>query len=372
MELVNGQAEIPPLGITLAPILLKMTGDANGAQLLATAHSGKGYLKAESILQFSQLTSGPHTIHLTGEGFKAAHLPGLDLDVSPDLLLLFGKQQTEVRGTLIIPQARITSIDFHNATASSGDIVIIDEEETSPATPTIPLLTDITVIAGKDVHIDAYGLRGDIIGKLAVKGQPSRPLIGNGTLSVQNGSFTVYGRRLKIDLGRLLFTGGPLTNPGIELRSERKGEKVTTGVIVDGFLQRPEMHFYSSPAMEQAAIVANLLESTAVGGETRQETGFIGEAASKMGLGGMVPYLQNVKKLTMIDEIKLETGDDYDSFSLVFGSWLTPDFYVSYGKDLVKESGSFNTRYTLGKGFSFLTETGSSHSGGDIKYEFEH
>jgi translocation and assembly module TamB len=372
MELVNGQAEIPPLGITLAPILLKMTGDANGAQLLATAHSGKGYLRAESVLQFSQLTSGPHTIHLTGEDFKAAHLPGLDLDVSPDLLFLFGKQQTEVRGTLLIPQARITSIDIHNAIAPSGDMVVIDDEETPPATPTVPLLTNITVIAGKDVHINAYGLRGDIIGKLAVKGQPSRPLIGNGTLSVQNGSFTVYGRRLKIDLGRLLFTGGPLTNPGIELRSERKGEKVTTGMIVDGFLQRPEMHFYSSPAMEQAAIVANLLESTAVGGETRQETGFIGEAASKMGLGGMVPYLQNVKKLTMIDEIKLETGDDYDSFSLVFGSWLTPDFYVSYGKDLVKESGSFNTRYTLGQGFSFLTETGSSHSGGDIKYEFEH
>ncbi len=371
MELVNGQAEIPPLGITLAPLLLKVTGNAKGAQLLATAHSGKGYLRAESLLQFSRLRSGPHLIHLTGDGFKAAHLPGLDLDVSPDLTFLYGKQQTEVHGTLIIPQARITSIDFHNATAPSDDMVVIDEEETSAATPTVPLLTNITVIAGKDVHINAYGLRGNIAGKLAIKGQPSRPLIGNGTLSVQDGSFTVYGRQLKIDLGRLLFTGGPLTNPGIELRSERKGEKVTTGVIVDGFLQRPEIHFYSSPAMEQAAIVSNLLESTALGGETRQETGFIGEAARKIGLGGMVPYLQNVKKLTMIDEIKLETGDEYDSFSLVFGSWLTPDFYVSYGKDLVNESGSFNTRYTLGNGFSFLTETGSSHSGGDIKYEFE-
>jgi translocation and assembly module TamB len=85
----------------------------------------------------------------------------------------------------------------------------------------------------------------------------------------------------------------------------------------------------------------------------------------------MVPYLQGMKKLTMVDEIKLETGDEYDSYSLVLGSWLTPDFYVSYGKDLAKDSISFNTRYTLGKGFHFLTETGSAHSGGDIKYEFE-
>ena len=45
---------------------------------------------------------------------------------------------------------------------------------------------------------------------------------------------------------------------------------------------------------------------------------------------------------------------------------------MSYGKDLVNESASFNTRYTLGKGFSFLTETGPAHSGGDINYAFEH
>lgn len=371
MELVNGQAEIPPLGITLSPLQVRMTSNNQIVQLLATAHSGKGFLQAESSLQLGALTSGPHTIHLSGDAFKAANLPGLNLDINPDLLLIFSDAKTEVRGTVTIPRARITSIDFHNATAPSNDMVVIDDEEAASTTAPVPLFTDITVVAGKDVHIDAYGLRGNIAGKLNIRSQPGRPHVGNGTLSVHNGSFTVYGKRLKIDIGRLLFTGGPLTNPGIELRSEKKGEKVTTGMIIDGFLQRPEMHFYSSPLMEQSAIVSNLLESTAVGGETRQETGFIGETFKRVGLGWMVPYLQGMKKLTMVDEIKLETGDDYDSYSLVFGSWLTPDLYVSYGRDLAKDSISFNTRYTLGKGFHFLTETGSSHSGGDIKYEFE-
>ncbi len=370
MELADGQAEIPPLGITLSPLLLRMTGDLNGVQLSATAHSGKGFLRAESSLQANQMMSGPHTVHLSGDTFQVAHLPGLDLDVSPDLLMVFSNSQTTVRGTVTIPQARITSIDFHNTTALSNDMVVVDEE-ISPVKAAVPLFADITVVAGEDVHIDAYGLRGDIAGKLAIKEQPGRPMVGNGTLSVHKGSFTVYGKRLKIDLGRLLFTGGPLTNPGIELRSERKKGKVTTGMIIDGFLQRPEMHFYSNPSMEQSAIVANLLESSAVGGETRQDLGMIGSTASKIGLGGMVPYLQSLKKLSMVDEIKLEKGDTYDSFSLVFGSWLTPDFYVSYGKALVSESGSLSTRYSLGKDFYLLLETGSSYSGGDILYEFE-
>ncbi|MCL2458983.1 MAG: translocation/assembly module TamB domain-containing protein [Desulfobulbus sp.] len=371
MELSEGHAEILPLGITLSPLQLKMVSDGHSTRLIAAAQSGGGMLRAESHLQLGQLTTGVHSVHIVGDNFQAARLPGLDLDVSPDLTLLFGPQKMEAQGTITIPRARITSIDFRQAAAASDDMVVIDEEEGSSGTVTTPLFTDITLVAGDDVRIDAYGLKGTIVGKLKLHGQPGRPQTGNGTLSVHNGSFTIYGQRLKIDLGRLHFAGGPLTNPGIELRSEKQGEKVTTGVLVGGFLQKPEMNFYSSPILEQSAIITNLLESTAIGGETRQDIGFIGTAAKKVGLGGMASYFQNLKQLTRIDEIKLDTGDEYDSFALVFGSWLTPDFYVSYGKDLAKESGNFNTRYTLGKGFSFLTETGASHSGGDLKYEFE-
>jgi len=244
--------------------------------------------------------------------------------------------------------------------------------ERSPPVAAMPLFTSVTLIAGDDVLIDTYGVKGKITGTLLVSNQPDRPPVGQGTLTVRNGTFTVYGRRLKIDLGRLLFNNGPLTNPAIELRSENKDEKVTTGVRVEGFLRHPEITFYSSPAMEQSAIISHLLQNTALGGETRQDLGLIGKTLNKTGLSGMVPFLQSLKKFSMIDEIKLETGTSFDSASLIFGSWLTSDFYVSYGKDLLNESGSFNTRYTLGKGFFFTTETGAEQSGGDIKYEFEH
>jgi translocation and assembly module TamB len=373
VELAKGQAEIPPLGITLSPLTVAIKGDNNRLQLQATAHSGSGVLHAESTLHVGQSDSSTNTVLLTGEAFKAAQLPGLDLDLSPDLQVVVGKSQIDIRGTVTIPKARIKSIDFDDAIVPSNDMIVIDDEQgISSPTAGLPLYTSVTVIAGDDVQIDAYGLRGILSGKLQVSGQPDRVPVGNGTLTVQKGTFTMYGKRLKIDLGRLLFTGGPLTNPGIELRSESRSDKVTTGVIVEGFLQHPEISFYSTPPMEQSAIVLNLLENTAIGGETRGDTGFIGKVATKVGLGGMVPYLQSLKKVSMIDEIKFDTGDDFDSMSLVFGSWLTPYFYVSYGKNLIEESGTFNTRYTLGQGFYFMTETGPSQSGGDLKYEFEH
>ncbi|NLX18895.1 MAG: hypothetical protein GXY53_06390, partial [Desulfobulbus sp.] len=371
LELQNGQAEIPPLGITLSPLTINITGDGRNLHFLATARSGEGTINAESEVPLDRLTTGLYEIRLNGETFQAARIPGLDLVVSPDIRLTFDHRQIEARGTVTVPHAGITSIDFDQGLAPSADVVIIDDVEDNENTAPLPFFFDITVLTGNDVLINAHGLRSYIDGKLTVQKQPGRPLTGNGLLSVRDASFTLYGRRLKIDLGRLVFSGGPLTNPGIELRSERKSKKVTTGVIIDGFLQKPNMNFYSTPPLEQSTIITSLLESTAIGGETRQEIGMVGTVADTIGLGGLVPYLQSIKELAMIDVIKFEPSDTSDSFSLVFGSWLTPNFYVSYGKDLTDEAATFSTRYNLGNGFFLLTETGTLHNSGDIKYEFE-
>jgi translocation and assembly module TamB len=68
---------------------------------------------------------------------------------------------------------------------------VVDDEQTRSETHSSPLLVDITAIAGEDVQVDAYELRGNIIEKLAIKNQPGRPPIGNGTLSVRQGSFNL-------------------------------------------------------------------------------------------------------------------------------------------------------------------------------------
>jgi translocation and assembly module TamB len=373
VDLADGQAEIPRLGITLAPLQVAVRGNAGQLAVQAQARSGRGELQADTVLHLdgSGLRTGDITIR--GEGFQAAALPGLELTVSPDLRLTTVEESRQLQGTVRIPRARITSVHFASSVSPSDDMVVIDDPaHTAADEPTWPLSTTVRLVTGEDVRIDAFGLRGRITGDLELTSRADRPLTGRGTLSVVESSFTLYGRRLQIDVARLLFTGSTLTNPGIELRSEKREGNATVGLVAGGFLQSPELSFYSHPYLEQSVILTRLLENTSVGGETRGDTGLIGDVASRAGLGGLVPYLQGVKELTMIDDISLETGDGYDDLSLVFGSWLTPRFYVSYGKNMLEESGSFNTRYLLGKGFSIRTETGPSQSGGDIRWEFEH
>ena len=371
LYLANGQAEVPQLGLALKPLTVAVSGTAEALNLQATAQSGPGTLRAESRIALGQAAAKGWAVKITGDRFQAVALQGLEVQVSPDLNLVLSPKSGTIRGTVTIPEATITSVDLGSTVAPSDDVLVVDDEQAGQALASWPLFASVKLVAGDKVRVDTHGLAGRISGSVLVTAQPGRPAVGQGTLRVADGTFTTYGRKLTIDVGQLFFTGGPLTNPGVELRSEKRKDSSTVGLLVEGSLRRPELEFYSTPQMEQPVIITQLLEGEALGGSSRSDVGFIGKAAAKTGLGGVVPYLQGVKELTMIDDIKLDSDKGYDSLSLVFGSWLTPKFYVSYGKNLMKESGSFHTSYTLGKGFFLKTETGPSQSGGDIKYEFE-
>jgi translocation and assembly module TamB len=89
------------------------------------------------------------------------------------------------------------------------------------------------------------------------------------------------------------------------------------------------------------------------------------------GLEPLTSTVRGVTEIFRLDEVKITSGRTKEDLSLVIGTWLAPDLYVSYGKNLLKESGSFNTRYLLGYGFSVQTETGATQSGIDLKFEID-
>ncbi|NQS72586.1 MAG: hypothetical protein HQQ73_10635 [Desulfobulbaceae bacterium] len=373
LDLAEGEVLVPELGLRLSPLQVEVDGHDGvlAAELQAHSHEGQVLVQAEVDLNGQKPAILP--VSIQGDSFRVVNQPGFELDVSPDIQVRFDEDRINLGGRVDIPHARIETITFESAITPSGDVVVIDDPSYTEAAirTAMPLYARVLVAVGEDVLINTYGLRGRIGGQLQLVLEPGRPLAGNGRLNVEEGSFSIYGKRVKIDTGRLLFSGGSLTNPGIDIRSENTEDNITAGVRVDGFLKTPRIDLYSRPHMDQAAIVAHLLEdSNSFGGSRRDDVGLVGDTAKKMGMGGLVPYLEGIKKISMIDDIKLDTKTD--AASLVFGSWITPDFYVSYGKSLTGEGGTFNTRYTLGKGFVLETESGETQSSGDIKYEFEH
>ncbi len=369
LQLENGAADIIPLGITLEPVAVSVEGNARELDIQARASSGKGNVRISSTFSPASAFSEPVEIHLQGEDFEVVRFSFVQADISPDLYFSVSPEELRIRGDVRIPRAVITQSEENTPIRPSKDVAIVDESAQQTA-DVWPLYAKIRIVAGDDVAINAYGLRGRIKGRLEIDDRPNFPPVGNGTVQVENGTFRLYGKQLDIDIGRLIFTGNPLDNPGLEVHSEKRDNGTTVGVNIGGFLQRPEIRLYSSPYMEQYEILAKLLSSASTSGESGGDTGIIGELADKAGFSQLTDFMRDSKELLHIDDIKVGTGDSFDELSLIIGTWLTPRFYVSYGRDLLKESGSFNTRYTLGKGFYIKMESGTSQSGGDIKYEF--
>jgi len=80
-----------------------------------------------------------------------------------------------------------------------------------------------------------------------------------GELSIEEGKYVAYGRKLDIERGRLLFNGGSVTDPAIDIRAIKQFPDIKAGVNVRGTLQAPRITFFSDPPVPQSQIVSLLL-----------------------------------------------------------------------------------------------------------------
>ncbi|MHB8791162.1 MAG: translocation/assembly module TamB domain-containing protein [Desulfobulbaceae bacterium] len=367
--LAEGEVKIPLLGTAFRELAMTVSGSFPEFRLELAGTSGE-QLRGEGSLSLADPQDLELKMDIRGERVELARLPELDLLVSPDLAVVLRRDRGEVRGTIRIPEARIAPRDLAGAESPSADVVIVDSRQ-EPAKSPWSLAADILVIAGDDVRVDLFGLRGKVAGRLQVVDLPGKPVTGDGILNVVEGTFAVYGRELTIQTGSLLYSGNPIDNPGVDVRAENTTNEITTGIQVTGFLAEPEISFYSTPPMAEDEIISRLLMNTALLGSAEGDGGFLGGVTSGTGLDPLTSTVRGVKERLRLDDVKIATGKTREDLSLVIGTWLSPDLYVSYGKNLLKESGSFNTRYLLGYGFSVQTETGATQSGIDLKFEID-
>ena len=93
--------------------------------------------------------------------------------------------------------------------------------------------------------------------------------IGTGEITILEGRYRAYGQRLDTQNGRLLFTGSPLDNPGLDLRAVREVDNITVGLEVRGRLQQPQIELFSIPTLGQTDMLSYLLLGSAHGGSPR-------------------------------------------------------------------------------------------------------
>ena len=121
------------------------------------------------------------------------------------------------------------------------------------------VITDIELILADRVSLETSGLTGRLVGNIRVRSGQDEMTRGTGELSIVEGKYTAYGRKLDIQHGRLIFTGGPVADPGVDIRAVKQFPEVVAGVNVRGTLLQPRLSFFSEPSLPQSQILSLIL-----------------------------------------------------------------------------------------------------------------
>lgn len=375
IELQNGAAEIPAAGIQLSALDIRLNAPEHAGEpfkLIASARSGDGHL---NILGDYQLLDGVANVTITGEQFRAAQTRDLLVTISPNINVRYDQRGVQVRGEITVPSALITPPDIQTIDSPSRDTVIVRGEETlfSAADEQLPIDADVQVILGDNVRVEAFGFDGRLNGRLRVREQPGQPTSAVGTINVVAGRYEIFGQPLDIERGSFTYTGGGIDNPGLDLRVSRniELENVTVGARIGGALRDPTLSFFSTPNMQDSAVLSYLILGRAPGADSGEQNMFA-QATLALGMQGGNFIGQQLGDALGVDEIVLDsTGDNFDNASLYIGKHLSSRLYVRYGIGLIEPVNTFFIRYRLTENLHFESQSGGDRSGADLFFSRE-
>jgi translocation and assembly module TamB len=374
MELQNASAELPALGIVMDPIKLNIK-DREGSDTLditGALTSGEGTIDIAG--NYNPL-AGAGELTLAGKRFLAMGTKEIQVWISPDLQVGLDPDLIKVRGELTIPEANITPPKSSgvNSTSVSSDVVVVqDESELNEvaAGPAIDAAVRLTL--GDKVNVDAFGFSGRLLGSILIEDDGRQATRATGNMDVAAGEYTLYGQDLTIERGSVVFTGGPVDNPGLDLRVSRTidSDDVTVGAQVSGTINSPRFTLYSSPSLPESSKLSYLMFGRAPGTGSSSEQALLYRAAAALAMKGGNSIAENLNETLKLDDFGLE-GDSANETSLFIGKYLSPRLYIKYGVGLLEPSSTFFLRYKLSSKWDFESETGTSGSGGDVIYTYE-
>lgn len=370
----DGSVRLREPGIVVEALDVVVAGDGSGAITIdASAESGGGTLEADGVLRFAEsLAIG--NLALRGDTFELANTPDARIWVSPDLTLELTPERIQLGGTVQIPRARFTPRDsVEGAVSVSADQIIVDEEEARTAQLSRPFYARVAIALGDDVTFDGFGLTGKLRGALEVVEVPAEPVTGSGELRVESGTYEAYGQELEVRTGRLLFAGGAVSRPGLDIEAVRRPtEDILVGARVRGTLDRPELSVFSEPPMQRSEQLSYLLLGRPLETASGSETSALSQAAMALGLRGGNFVSDRLNQALGFDEFGIQSQPaQANSASFVIGKYLTPSLYVSYGVGLFEPVNTLRLRYTISRRWRLVTESSTAASGGDLIYHIE-
>lgn len=365
VRLEDGELDLYNINLALRAANLEARLIDNGFSFKGSARSGEGSLAADGKLTWrGGQTAG--ALNLKGKDLLVVNVPEARITASPDLRFRIDGRELEANGTVVVPYAKVAPADLTGAVVSSSDERIVGAPVVNPE-DTFRVTSNIRLELGDKVEIDTFGLTGRIAGAITASTTPDGTSRGSGELGVAEGKYMALGRRLDIERGRLIFGGGLLADPGIDIRATKEFPDVKAGVNVRGTLRAPRMTFFSEPSLPQSQIVSLILAGGSL--ESAQDSDRAGAGRNALLAQGGAILAQQLGSKIGIEDVGIEQNLANET-SLVLGKYLSPRLYVSYGISLAEAINTLKMRYTLNDKWTIKTESGREQSA-EIVYTIE-
>lgn len=222
---------------------------------------------------------------------------------------------------------------------------------------------------GNRVRVEGFGLSGRLAGNVRVSSRPGETPTGRGEIQIIQGRYLAFQRSLRIDQGRLLFSGGPIDDPGLDLRIIRRTAGVEVGMTVGGSARSPRIALFSTPSMSETDLLSYLLFGRPVAGVSRIEGHVLRDAAQGIGLMGGEALAAQLGATLGLEESRLVTEGGRVT-ALDLGTALSPRLTLGYSLGLFGTPNVFRIEYRLGRVWMVRAESGAG-SGADVLYIIE-
>ena len=392
-KLTQASCQIPRAGITLEDIVFNISSPTlTQINYAGSMRANKGTLSIKGKTSLA-IPDFPTELRLTGQNALIFNNTTAKLTVDPDLQLTIQNHSTDLSGKIHIPTAIITPKDSSNSVTLSDDVIFVSDLDEN--TPKMHFSSQLDLTLGDNVFLNYAGLNAHLGGSVSLSESSSQATTAVGELYVKKGFYNAYGRQLNISQGQLMFAGGPVTNPAINIKASKEVATISqssvsntnytsntvVGVSLTGTLKKPQMTLFSEPSgLSQSQILSNLVMGTSLDKVTGQEKKLTKALSSSNVNESQAAMLKEQLQHSLgLDELSVTSGDVYDpnkqsviqNTSLTLGKMLSPRLYMNYSVGLITSTNIFSINYKINNKWRLRSQTDLDANAIDLIYSID-
>ena len=369
IKIDKGVLPLPQYGIDYKDILLRLSIDEKKINMDSLYVRQKGYLLASGIVEMkesiasgkiesSNLTIKARDFYLTrhrdyeiqinsdlsfhdkeGTSKFGGNIKVLRSSFNVDALTEMGGSTKKLEEPLLVQALKDgKAIDIDStATVTQKDTTTQKKKPTKPPSFIEHLTGSLKLEIPRNTWLKSDDMQIEVFGNLdVVKNGAFFELFGS--LGVHRGFYTFYGKKMVIEEGEFIFTGGEEYDPVLNVKANytfrtAEREKRVLALLVSGRLSDPDIRFeLERQEIPEADAIAYILFGQPFDQLNHGGQEGVSDAMSTRLLSNLVAsqLSKTLGKTLNLDMIEIDASDNWQNTTFMVGKYITNDLFVTY------------------------------------------